>query len=503
MSKKTLMTPNQMPDARAFGKEAHYKEQKNPEYQGNALIEALPLPVSPEELKLNLQYYPRFDESVRLLRPEERLDNIDNISQIFQPMDEHIQLYYRLFRALRGGYVGRSLFDVLSVEQVRDLIEKNKAIIQGQPLAKGLYIMGMTRMGKTTSVERVLRMIDPLIWHNSYQGTVIMRAQVPYVKLECPHDGSTKALCLQFFAYLDKIFRTTNYFAIYGDNGSASVNQMQIYMAFLSDLLKLGVLVIDEIERLNEASSGGAKEMLDFFVTLSNLMRVPVILIGTYEAFEIFKTRFKHVCRGVRQGNVVWTNMQKNGNSWNKLIKGIWRYQYVCKPVELTTELNDALYSVSQGITELVIIAFTLAQERAILTNTEEFTADTIYSVAADSMQIIYEGIDALRKKKTDVLQAYKDLDFPIELRDPYSQRKRAKKSKAEKSDQAGQSESQKSDKNHQATKPSQDPHVIPSDDDLRHSLVKDENQLATFTALKAAGNIPNAEEIVPRESPK
>lgn len=501
MPKRNLMTTEQIPEVSSFAKKADYKEQQNPEYQGNALIEALPLPLSPEELKRQLAYYPKFDERFQLLPPEERIDMIDNISQVFQPMDEHLQLYYRLFRALRGGYVGRSLFDVLTIEHVRELVAQNKDNIQGQPLAKGFYIIGLTRMGKTTSAERILRMVDPVIWHSIYQGRIIMRAQVPWLKLECPHDGSTKGLCLQYFARLDRLLHS-NYYAAFGDNGRASTNQMQIYMAFLSDLLKLGILVIDELERLSQAKSGGADEMLDFFVTLSNLMRVPVVLIGTYEAFGIFKSRFKHVCRGVRQGNVIWTNMQQNGKSWNSLLNGIWKYQYVRKPAQLTPELNDALYYVSQGITELAIVAFTLAQERAILSKKEEITPDIIYSVAADSMQAVFEGVDALRKNDASKLQEYRDLELPIELQDPYTQHKQSPKNDVEKPGQVDRPNRQKSDQNRRSTKPSQNPHIIPSDGDLRLSLVEDENQeLGTYEALKATGKIPSAEEIVPRES--
>jgi hypothetical protein len=55
-------------------------------------------------------------------------------------------------------------------------------------------------------------------------------------------------------------------------------------MANVAAVLGLGVLVIDEIQRLNEASSGGAAKMLNFFGQMVNQFSVPVVLVGTFKA---------------------------------------------------------------------------------------------------------------------------------------------------------------------------------------------------------------------------
>ncbi len=51
----------------------------------------------------------------------------------------------------------------------------------------------------------------------------------------------------------------------------------------------IGVLVIDEIQRLSQARSGGAERMLNFFVQLINTIGVPVVLIGTYKARSLIR----------------------------------------------------------------------------------------------------------------------------------------------------------------------------------------------------------------------
>jgi len=55
-------------------------------------------------------------------------------------------------------------------------------------------------------------------------------------------------------------------------------------VARVSALHSVGVLVIDEIQHLEKSRSGGAAKMLNFFVTLTNVIKVPVLFIGTPKA---------------------------------------------------------------------------------------------------------------------------------------------------------------------------------------------------------------------------
>jgi hypothetical protein len=303
-----------------------------------------------------------------------------------------------------------------------------------------------------------------------------MNAQMPWLKLECPKDGSLKSLCLSFFFTLDRLLET-NYYALYGKEGKATVGQMQIYMAFLSDLLKIGVLVIDEIQNLNRAKSGGAGDMLNFFVGLANVIRVPVILIGTYEAFDIFTKEFRQMRRGMRQGSVVWERMKRDSASWQILLRGIWRYQYVRRPVELGAELSDALYYISQGVTELAVVGFMLAQERAIAAGVETLDKDIVYSAAADNMQIAFKPLEDIRLNNQERLQDYSDVLMPEELKSSYQ-----RQPQKEQQDEAP--EPPEAQKKRAPKKPS--PDIVPSAGDLRHSLQADD----VYSALKESGAI-------------
>ncbi len=481
-----LLTVEQSPDLSDWLEPTQYQSPENPLYKDNPLIEALPQPWSVEEVINLLQEYPEFEPTHRTFSEEVRLDMIENAAQVFKPLNEHITLQRRFSRAIRGGYVGRNLFDIPTVEKTKDRLKaeqqqqkKQQKKKKGRALARGFYIIGMSGMGKTTSTEAILDLYPQIIWHNEYKGRTMMRVQIPWLKLECPHDGSTRSLCFTFFATLDQLLGT-NYYAAYAKNGQATVPKMQIYMAFLCELLNIGLLVIDEIQHLNQAKSGGDKAMLNFFVSLSNAIRIPVVLIGTYHAFDIFTGEFRQMRRGTRQGNFIWKRMKQDDPSWTALLKGIWPYQYMHQPVDLTDELNDALYYVTQGITDLLITVFILAQERAIISGVETITPNIIYSVAADSMEIAYQPLEDIRQNSVS-LQAYDDVLPPVEWQNAYVHQQKAPSNDQAPTEVMGPT-----------------PQVVPSDQDLRQNLMKEDDDTSTYQALKASDNIAHALDYVP-----
>jgi hypothetical protein len=201
-------------------------------------------------------------------------------------------------------------------------------------------------------------------------------------------------------------------------------------MARVAALHCLGLLVIDEIQNLNEAASGGDSQMINFFVQLENIIGVPFILIGTEEVMHLFYSKFHHARRLSEQGDILWkpmnekirktkkeieAEMKVNGGAevkeqhkpdpvWEEFVRALWEYQYVLNPTSLNhnlleDELSQALYRESYGITALAATLFVLAQRRAITSGIEEITTDIIESVAKDSQGLIKEYEEQFRLK--------------------------------------------------------------------------------------------------------
>ena len=96
---------------------------------------------------------------------------------------------------------------------------------------------------------------------------------------------------------------------------------MLLHMTSLASMYGIGVLVIDEIQHLLHAKND-QEEMLNFFVTLSNTVGIPTVLIGTSKARELFKGNFRQARRAQevmeQLFGIGWTKKVKNGSSFLK-----------------------------------------------------------------------------------------------------------------------------------------------------------------------------------------
>lgn len=397
--------------------EAEYNDPLIPDYQGNPLLEALPPIWKKEQVIDMLQYYPEYQEVHREWPPELRLHLIRNVLKFFEVIPIHIDLEQRLSSMLRLGYQARNprLLDYYQNidKKVDALLSKKNLISNLQSSAIALAVVGLSGVGKSVTLGHLLALYPQIIFHHSYRGKTFNFVQLVWLKLECPFDGYIKGLCLNFFQALDNLF-DTNYVENYARHGRATIDEMIKGMARLSSLHAIGVLVIDEIQHLSNAKSGGSEKMLSFFVELVNKIGMPVILVGTYKAMAMLNSEFRLARRSAGLGDFVWDSMRRD-ETWNMFLESLWRYQYTQKEYRLTPQLNRTLYDVSQGITDIAVKVYMLAQARAITRGDEAITPSMIRSVANDSFRMARPILDALKSGNIQELYRVDDV-LPVDM---------------------------------------------------------------------------------------
>jgi hypothetical protein len=382
---------------------AEYHEQEIDDYRENPLLEALPPIRSSKELVRLLRYRPSYNEADRNLTPEIRQHITEKVLSFIQPLTIHVDLAHRISRLIRNGYIMRNpvhpRYRTNMEEGLDALIRRGP---RHGPRATGMLVAGISGAGKTTGLEAVLYIYPQVIEHSEYRGRPFPFTQVVYLRLECPADSSVRGLCLSFFNAIDDLLGTR-----YRDRYvrfKSTVDMLLSTMARISAVHGLGVLVVDEIQCLASAKSGGQKVMLNFFSQLVNTIGVPVVLVGTPGAVEVVTREFRHARRGTGQGDLIWDRMRRDTDAgdaeWRLFCDSLWRYQYVKHPSPLTPKLYDVLYEESQGITDVVVKLYMLAQHRAIQTGTERVTGGLIRSVAQDSLRVISRVLEALRDGK-------------------------------------------------------------------------------------------------------
>ncbi len=388
------------------------------EYKNNPLISALPPIYSDKVVTTKLKLPPHFDKEEINLDGRIRVHAISRlINNFFQPLNHHLQLESKISLMIRQGYLGRNPDKTDFNKHLQNGYER---IVKGditafvfddvKSTANSMSLFGCSGCGKSKAMERIFAMYPQAIMHPKYNIT-----QLVYLKLDCPHDGDLDELCLSFFTEVDKILHT-RYNQTHGRK-KLGTPRLMANMCQIANLHALGLLVIDEVQNLSESRSGGAKKMHNFFVSLVNTIGVPVIQIGTHKAKKFFQDTLRTARRVSGFGSLLWDRLPKDKN-WHGLLKTLWQYQWLQKPEPLTDELEDTMYDLSQGVMDIVVKLFVLAQARAIVVKTERVTCKLLTKVYEDELQPVHPMLDALRSGKAERIARFDDLVMPeIELR--------------------------------------------------------------------------------------
>lgn len=320
---------------------------------------------------------------------------------------------------IRGGYTGRN---PRTGDLQKHLQNGYERIQQGnlqafrfenvKSTAQSMLLIGCSGYGKKTSLLRILSAYPQIIYHPN-----LNIEQVVYLKIDCSHNGSLKEICLNFFRALDQIL-DTNYEKQYGLKRS-NIQALLTKMSQLANAHALGLLVIDEIQHLSRSKSGGSQEMLNFFVTMVNTIGVPIMLIGTPKAREIFEGDFRSARRGAGFGAIFWeplpeyTNNQLNPE-WVAFTDKLWKQQLLNQRDEfLSDEIRHVWYDLSQGIIDIVVKLFVLAQLRAIATNKERITVKLFQQIYHEELKPVHPMLEALKSGNIEKIAKYSDLIIP------------------------------------------------------------------------------------------
>ncbi|HFK1427618.1 MULTISPECIES: ATP-binding protein [Bacillus cereus group] len=401
--------------------EANYKAQVLSEYDNNPFIEALPPIFDEDDVLERFMVTPRITEQDKQSEMNIRYHVLKRVKNFIQPLPIHFEVERRLSTLIRRGYLARNPLDKTFLERIRvlhqlreDEEEAHKYIDERlnyiRSTADSLSIIGISGIGKTTAIERLLLMYPQVIKHEVYKGQAFNRTQIVWLKIDCPYDGSLSTMCKGFFKAIDDLLGT-RYLEKYGYLNRVT-STMLLHMTSLASMYGIGVLVIDEIQHLLH-SKNDQEEMLNFFVTLSNTVGIPTVLIGTSKAQQLFKGNFRQARRAASDGAIIWDRMAEDSEEWEFFLETLWELQCLKTSSELTGEIKKTFYEECQGITSVAVNLFILAQERALFDESNEnevITSRVLKKTAKGDMKIIQPMLNAIRKNDLKAMYKYEDI---------------------------------------------------------------------------------------------
>jgi len=184
---------------------------------------------------------------------------------------------------------------------------------------------------------------------------------------------------------------------------------MVMHMTTLLTNYNVGVLVIDEIQHLCKLK-GEAVDMLDFFVTLTNMFSVPIIFIGTSKARSLFQTNFR-LARRVQSGGYIEMGPLKNGSSeWDTLLESLWEFNVLDEETELNEKMREVFYDECQGVISIAVLLFMCSQSRALMNQMKKLTSAVIKDTSAKDLQLTQPMITALRSGDPQKIAEFDDI---------------------------------------------------------------------------------------------
>ena len=178
-------------------------------YPGNPYVEALPPMLAGQELIRALASVPLYSTSDRDRSTGERLQLLSALYEFYQPLTMTLDLYCEVYNAMQHCY------GQYTPQREATALQQGYAAMQGKAVAASIgggnsfSVVGVSGLGKSTALQRVLSLFPSIIHHERYKGQMLCCQQIPYLVVQTPHDGSVKAMILDIYLQLDALLGTS------------------------------------------------------------------------------------------------------------------------------------------------------------------------------------------------------------------------------------------------------------------------------------------------------
>ncbi|KZN29036.1 hypothetical protein N480_09720 [Pseudoalteromonas luteoviolacea S2607] len=185
---------------------AVYKHSNNTDFQGNPLIETLPIRLTVDKFWDAVEDLVEVPDDFESLDVETLEHKASKIMKSVSPTSEYYDVYCDFLNILKEGLAERNPCEEDTVKwQNQVATAKYKRTRTTAPSVK---FTGYSGMGKTTLFDSILTLIKPVFRHPEDGPMKWEWLQIVYIKVDIPADADSKEICLIIAAEIDKVLGT-------------------------------------------------------------------------------------------------------------------------------------------------------------------------------------------------------------------------------------------------------------------------------------------------------
>ena len=317
----------------------------------------------------------------------DRLLALMDIYKVFIPNRSTVEVYNNLYLAVANSLEKKGTVDEAKLVNDAYLGRGNKkyGVIGGLDSFK---ITGTAGVGKTSTVNRCIDLI-------ARKRVIVIgktkREILPFLVVECPADGSFKSLLYSILQQVDKTMGS-HYF----ESNSGRYITVDYLLSVVSVILinHVGVLVIDEVERVASESAKGAT-LINYLTQLVNQTDVGVCFVGNESANAFFSMR-----EYMGRRTIGISVKRLDYGQFIGFCERIFPYQYTSEHAQLTSDIAQLLFKMTDGIPSMIVALFVEAQKYAILRDALMLTPAILEETYKASFQNVAPFIDRGKETK-------------------------------------------------------------------------------------------------------
>lgn len=386
-----------------------YKTVGVPEIDENPLLAHLELPPDNDrEAYLRLALKPIYAENQRELPNAIRRLKINQLKKFYAPiLPTHRRALIEISAQIFEGYIHRN---PLTAEGQRFLYGgPNDAVVK--PTIS--FIAGHSGMGKSTLIDRIVSHLGPqVVQHGEFGNSKFPETQILWMRRNVPELCTVRNLCASFGDYVDSVLGVNLYRGIFSNfRGKGSDRNQYLYeIRKIISNHHVGALILDEFQNLSLLGVG-ANKIIAFLVLLRDELGIPIIVIGTYKSLRLLERDLSAARRLVEGGYFdLERPTRPDERTWEELCRIAWKYQWTRDPIDLSDEIIDAFYDVSQGITGIMLTSLISSQFAAIENGSERVDAALIRKVYKERMQPLHPAVTALESGNHMLIEKFDDI---------------------------------------------------------------------------------------------